>query len=859
MKQNFIRICICLLSLCLAACTAKDHSMTEPQTESPELTVTEDALPGLMYVKTKTELTELSNGAYNFTPVFFIGGEFEERQRAEGLHLWYVASFDSNVPLTKAGAELYDLPDVEFVEPVTQIEPREFNDPHWSKQWSLYNDGQKSIGASGEKLLGCDLNVLKAWQITTGSPNVIVAVSDTGCDLEHEDLKQNLWVNEAELYGQAGVDDDGNGYVDDIHGQTFCCDETGAHLAPSIEAGDHGTHVAGTIAAVSNNGLGISGIAGGNGSADSGVRLMIIQTISNNEKYGYNLPARAFQYAADNGATIINCSWGTKDGRPTPEVVKVGIEYFNKYAGINKYGEQTGPMAGGLCIFAAGNETATVGYPAMEENVMAVGSVGADFAPAYYTNYGEWVDIAGIGGDAKKGYQIYSTLPGSKYGNMQGTSMACPSVSGVAALALSKYQKQGFTRENLFEILTKTANPVIYNYGSKKLGSGLVDAFAALNYDDSAPQKPAGIKAEATANIINVTIPNTDTKLRTYRIFLSGESLASLDPRNPSSEVSVSKIDIKGTETEVKTSFALEFSKTYYLRVESENYMGLFSSLSDEIVVATGENHKPVISAPQGTEFVFKSHQVGYVPLNVEDPDGHALSCSLTGDLKNFDLKRVDGGVQIVVNSLKVADDKTYSGKLVADDSYDSSEIEVKITILPNNAPEKKSDIDNSLFASLGTRKDLDIASHFDDPDGETLSYTISCDTEGIVLLSPSSAGIYTFEAKSYGETEVTVVARDARGANVETRFKVVVRDGKEALDIYPNPVVDYLNVRPATEGSLEVSVFSRAGAKVCSSESTPADPFNPVRVDMSTVSAGIYTVVVKSAEETSTRVIIKQ
>lgn len=859
MKQNFIRICICLLSLCLAACTAKDHSMTEPKTESPELTVTEDAVPGLMYVKTKTELTELSNGAYNFTPVFFIGGEFEERQRAEGLHLWYVASFDPNVPLTKAGAELNDLPDVEFVEPVTQIETREFNDPHWSKQWSLYNDGQKSIGASGEKLFGCDLNVLKAWQITTGSPNVIVAVSDTGCDLEHEDLKQNLWVNEAELYGQAGVDDDGNGYVDDIHGQTFCCDETGAHLAPSIEAGDHGTHVAGTIAAVSNNGLGISGIAGGNGSADSGVRLMIIQSISGNEKFPYNLPARAFQYAADNGASIINCSWGTKNAQPTPEVTKAGIEYFNKYAGMNKNNEQVGPMAGGLCIFAAGNESATVGYPAMEENVMAVSSVGADFVPAYYTNYGDWVDIAGIGGDAKKGYQIYSTLPGSKYGNMQGTSMACPSVSGVAALVLSKFQKPGFTRENLFEILTRTANPIIYNYTSKNLGSGLVDAYAALNYEDSAPAKPSGIKAESTANVIKLSVPNTDTNLRICRFFLSEGSLASLDPRNPSSEVSVYQLDIKGSEAEVETSFALDFNKTYHIRVETENYIGLVSPLSDEIIIATGNNNKPVISAPEGTEFVFKSHQVGYVPLNVVDPDGHALSYSLTGDLNNFTVKKVDGGVQIVVNSLKVPDNKTYSGSLVADDSYDTSEIAIKITILQNNAPEKISDIDNSLFASLGTSKDLDVASHFNDPDGETLSYIISCETEGIVSLSPSSNGIYTLNARTYGETLVKVAAKDARGASVETSFKVVVRDGKETLDLYPNPVVDYLNVRPANEETLEVSVFSRAGAKICSSESTQADPFNPVRIDMSGVSAGIYIVVIKSAEETSTRSIIKQ
>ena len=245
--------------------------------------------------------------------------------------------------------------------------------------------------------------------------------------------------------------------------------------------------------------------------------------------------------------------------------------------------------------------------------------------------------------------------------------------------------------------------------------------------------------------------------------------------------------------------------------------------------------------------------------VNVVDPDGHALSYSLTGDLKTFDIKKIDGGVQIVVNSLKVPDNKTYSGSLVADDSYDTSEIAIKITILQNNAPEKISDIDNSLFASLGTRKDLDVASHFNDPDGETLSYIISCEPEGIVSLSPSSNGIYTLNARTYGETLVKVAAKDARGASVETSFKVVVRDGKETLDLYPNPVVDYLNVRPAKEETLEVSVFSRAGAKICSSESTQADPFNPVRIDMSGVSAGIYTVVIKSAEETSTRSIIKQ
>ena len=145
----------------------------------------------------------------------------------------------------------------------------DFNDPQLFWQWHYINNADQAVGT--ETVAGADINVAEAWKLTGGDPRVIVAIVDGGVKYNHPDLAANMLINEAELSGQPGVDDDGNGYVDDIYGYNFAVD-TGEISYDSTDDGGHGTHVAGTVAAVNNNGIGVCGVAGGTGNND-GVRL----------------------------------------------------------------------------------------------------------------------------------------------------------------------------------------------------------------------------------------------------------------------------------------------------------------------------------------------------------------------------------------------------------------------------------------------------------------------------------------------------------------------------------------------------------------------------------------------------------
>ncbi len=232
----------------------------------------------------------------------------------------------------------------------------------------------------------------------------------------------------AELNGAPGVDDDANGYVDDIHGYNF------EHDRGAVDPQFHGTHVAGTIAAVNNNGIGVSGIAGGSGN-DDGVKIMSLQIL------GGAPIEQSYIYAANNGAVISQNSWGYTTPGFVDQSVLDAIDYF-----IDEAGAYPGsPMKGGIVIFASGNSnTLTAYYPAYYERVMAVSALGPDWKKASYSNYGDWVEISAPGGDQATGPKngVLSTIPDSQYGYIQGTSMACPHVSGIAALALANRTRQ---------------------------------------------------------------------------------------------------------------------------------------------------------------------------------------------------------------------------------------------------------------------------------------------------------------------------------------------------------------------------------------------------------------------------------
>lgn len=469
-------------------------------------------------------------GVTKMERVFPDAGKFEERSRRAGLDRWYTVEFNESVALQQAIDELSSGSEIAVVEPVVEAiryqsvpttyvpfslaYPRpecDFNDPRLEQQWHYYNDGTIITTA----VEGADARILPAWEIETGKPEVIVCVVDGGIDITHEDILPNLWINEAEFYGTPGVDDDGNGYVDDIYGYNFISGYT------ALVADMHGTHVAGTIAATNNNGTGVAGIAGGDGTLGSGVRVMSAQIFAT-ERYGKrsansNRIALAIKYGADNGAVISQNSWGIDNATQTPQVIREAIAYFINNAGLDENGLQVGPMKGGLVIFAAGNEeTSTRRYPASEENVMAVAAFGPDAKKAYYSNWGDWVDISAPGGNLNLGTRaaVLSSVGGwdgkrvltNAYDYMQGTSMACPHVSGVAALLVSRFGvgKPGLTPEDVKEMLYSTAysideyNP---NYAGL-MGHGAVDAEAALKYSVPHENRPPVINGTIADRVI---------------------------------------------------------------------------------------------------------------------------------------------------------------------------------------------------------------------------------------------------------------------------------------------------------------------------------------------------------------------
>lgn len=839
-----------LFMLATFSCSVKDNIAASPSADIISDDNTSGAAPGVMFVKFKSEpdenaLTEFSaSGVYELSRLYPPAGRFEKRHREAGLHLWYVVNFNKQRPLTKASGDFSENPMVEYVEFVHPIKTNSvsFNDPRLPSQWHYYNNG--SLTGS---VAGCDINLLPAWEIETGSPDVIVAVSDGGVDFTHEDLSRNMWVNSAEYGGTAGVDDDGNGYVDDVYGYSFLVTQPATDNPGHIVFDNHGTHVAGTIAAVNNNGLGVCGIAGGDGSATSGVRIMTLQTSSDSTSSYIRPP---FVYAADNGAVLMNCSWGYEEAPDISSlnVFREAVGYFNKYAGFDEHGNQTGPMAGGLAIFAAGNESTDVAYPMMEDCVFTVASIGPDYHIAYYSNYGDWVDISAPGGDSRKSANVVSTVPGG-YGSMQGTSMACPHVTGVAALVVSQFKGPGFTRQNLIDILTNSARNIdSYNNSYVgKLGAGLLDAGTALRASKEVPDAPGTISSSCVANFITLGWPHaasTDSKLPfSYEIYCSKASLAGLDPDNPGKDVRVVTVParyIQSGETAGYRFSGLEFETDYHFRVRSVSILDKYSDLTSDLTVHTGVNRAPVVSPLEGTNLNLKSFETGTLTFNVEDPDGHDLSCSLEG-LGAAKAELSDGKITLTVNALDYDDNSTISGKLIVTDSYDPTPTEITCSIAANTVPVVTSAAGDIVINSIGESVSVDMSKLFSDADGEKLNYSVRSVGTGTIANSSVSGSGLTLKSVAYGLTTIRVTASDARKTSVSQDFKLLVRDGSREVELYPVPVQKELNVRTGVSDVASIRITNKAGITVYEGSDLAVDPFAPLSIDLGDLKTGVY------------------
>ena len=455
----------------------------------------------------------------------------EAQARAFGLQLWYVVKFNPEVSLATAARKLAAADEVAYVQynnrivenydreesiPYDQVRSgnyipadtrinvmAKFNDPRLKDQWHYKNTGDESLVKPIKA--GSDINLEPAWELCTGDPSIIVAVMDQGVVYNHEDLAANMWINEKELNGASGVDDDGNGYADDIYGYNFVTN-SGKITWNNPDDSGHGTHVAGTISAVNNNGIGVCGIAGGSGNND-GVKIMSIQIFAGRYQSTISRNVDAIYYATSMGASILQCSWGLMSGAINSDEQylderSIEADAFDHFINTKRPGS---PLNGGIIIFAAGNETGPCGYPAAYPSVVCVTSLSTDFTPSVFTNYGLPADITAPGGDMNyhknlsDAGQILSTVPrlDGMYAYKSGTSMSCPHVSGVAALALSYAKKLGktFEPDEFRSMLLASVNdldPYLtgvkkHNNGTMnlveykgKMGSGMIDAYKML-------------------------------------------------------------------------------------------------------------------------------------------------------------------------------------------------------------------------------------------------------------------------------------------------------------------------------------------------------------------------------------------
>ena len=379
---------------------------------------------------------------------------------------------------------------VEIVEPnYIYHMNKESNDPDFGKLWGLKNVGQKDPkGQVG--VAGVDIDAVKAWDITTGSDKMVVAVIDTGIDYNHPDLKENLWTNEAELNGQAGVDDDGNGVVDDINGYNAI---TGKGDAQDDQG--HGSHCAGTIGGRGDNGVGVVGV-------NWNVKLMGVKFLDANGSGTLDNALKAIDYATKMGAKVMSNSWG---GGRFSQTLMDAVKRSNE--------------AGALFVAAAGNDGSnndgTPTYPASFDvpNVLTVAAVDNRGGMASFSNYGKKTVHVGA-----PGVNIYSSTGGS-YESMSGTSMATPHVAGVAALVWS--HEPQMTGLELKQRLIQTSRPLASLKGRIKSG-GLVNAYNALVNQEQPPDLDDPSHWASQPASVTSAIPYLPKTNETYNVKVDG-------------------------------------------------------------------------------------------------------------------------------------------------------------------------------------------------------------------------------------------------------------------------------------------------------------------------------------------------
>ena len=704
-------------SALFCGCSAKDETRTLIFDQNTESRAQVSGSISDIIVEISDDSISLPEG-YRLERVIPEDPEFEERHRATGLHRWYFVCRDEDIPLTRAEGELTSIPGVFHFERVPRSIPDgiPFNDPYAYRQWHLFNDGTRLSKFKADM----DINVVPVWNhFTGGSSNVIVGVVDTGVQADHPDLKGVV------------IPAGSNG------SKSFL---TSTSSNPyDITPQRHGTHVAGLIAAINGNGAGVCGIAGGkNGSG--GVRILDIQAIAADEGDSGNVYSGII-WAADHGAVILNNSWNStydsEDQVPSSPsyFIKLALDYFISHAGTDSNGNQTGPMKGGMVFFSAGNKSWTKSQPSMYDAVFAIGALGPAGESSTYTNYGDWVDLCAPGGNAS-GYsnttdpQIFSTMVGSGYYQMQGTSQAAPCASGVAALIVSYFGGPGFTPTRLKEILVNGADREVMKIHSRYIGP-MIDAYGSFAYASGAQLTPVteitGKQTPENTLVINWKM-NTYGPLNFYRNVLAvseDESLLqNLDPFNIPSGVLTREIKGRSrTAGETVTEeFNLELDKDWYYTVVSNNRHLDYTKGNKVGKVHLRHNVSPVVTSHLANYAVLDHHMKKSYTATYSDADGDVLEFIFDGG-SPAGVWQDDGAGNLTFNiDGNGGPAGTYYASADITDGICTVRINMTYTILPNNQPVARQE--GSISAPIRYLESAGVTFYCSDSDKDELKVT---------------------------------------------------------------------------------------------------------------------------------------
>lgn len=927
--RRFIFFLFSLVSLLsqLGCREANLPSSTEKLEKSYSVTL-DKAVPGVLYLRLNKEIThKLSSTSSPITysqletlapnlyeslkgirgislrPLYSTHGRYAIRLRSCGLDSWYKLSFDSDHTVEEVYQRVKDLPNIEMIEagyrlkkdPVythqssqnvriplqanhisTLSEEKEypFNDPMLRQQWYLHNDGT----LNGNFVKGADINVFEAWKITTGSPNVIVAVIDEAVDPTHEDLKESMYINKVEFNGVPGLDDDNNGYIDDIYGFNFS-DMTGEL---TLNARGHGTHVASIIAARNNNGIGVCGIAGGDGSPNSGVRIMSCETHGPKGESGFL--AQAFVYAADNGAVICNNSWSLKEDDKMPEYLKQAIRYFTTNAGCDEYGQQKAdsPMKGGLVIFATGNSyLGREVYPAAYSPVIAVTGMSGSLKKASYANYGSYVDIAAFGGDPyTDGYNadIIGAFPpsvdtnndgkadGIRYVAKHGTSQAAPQVAGVAALVLSAKGGQGFTVMDLTQRLLTAVRPFgidHYNPEYKNLlGVGYIDAYKALQDNQhQAPSSSPMIVKDLHSNKVTIEWKVSEDKDDgTPSMYYLYHSTHPIDEKKIQT-LSPIRISTGGApkgevlEQEIKNLYP---NHQYYFALVAEDRWGLTSEPSFAKAYTT--NTAPSVQGIPDTPIHLSPERDAVVRLQVSDVDNDMWTYT-PPKIKGVSISREKDFLFVHLRATLPKDTTLIS--FTINDQIGAT-VTVSFTAIIDKYAPGIINKDNSLTIALDeAARGILLGDYFGYQTKESYRFSLRSQPEGLINATLHGDLVKVTPVKE-GRAALTIVATDPKGSSKTRTIQVQVTPSSENAGdhdiktIGPSLVARYLELRfSSTVQEVDVTVSTLLGRVVLSRTVQIKDRY--ATLDLHALPSGEYNVTAVTKKEKRTILVVKQ